>query len=124
MRPVVTVHTYKPRQVIFVKENQRIVSRNGASRSPNYLKLFLLVVATLSVGYGTTHALHCRVVTLQSRIDALKTSNAGIVDENQRLMATDAQLGSKTMVIALLAKRKLRLLEPVQGQVQRVQMKI
>jgi len=76
-------------------------------------------VVALGIGLGLTQFFHGRIVELQSRVDQLHTSNTVIVEKNNRLVAAGAQVSSKTQVVAL-AKRKLKLFEPDQGQVRRM----
>ena len=76
-------------------------------------------MAALVIGQGLTHFSHVKVIELQAKIDQLQTSNTIIADKNNRLVAAGAQQASKAQVVAL-AKRKLKLFEPDQGQVRRM----
>jgi len=121
MRPNINVRAYRPRQVILAtKGKPRKNTRSFELLSPNHCKqLGLMAVVALGIGLGLTQFFHGRIVELQSRVDQLHTSNTVIVEKNNRLVAAGAQVSSKTQVVAL-AKRKLKLFEPDQGQVRRM----
>lgn len=120
MTPNIHVYVYRPRQVIPAKGSPRKNTLHFVRLAPNHCKqLGLIVMAALVIGLGLTQFFHVRIVDLQAKVDQLQISYTVIADKNNRLVATDAQVASKTQVVAL-AKRKLKLLEPAQGQVCRL----
>ncbi len=120
MRPNINVFVYRPRQVILAKRSPRKNTLHFVRLAPNQCKrLGLMVMAALVIGQGLTHFSHVKVIELQAKIDQLQTSNTIIADKNNRLVAAGAQQASKAQVVAL-AKRKLKLFEPDQGQVRRM----
>ncbi len=120
MRPNIQVRVYRPRQVMLGMDKPRHKKRGSALLSANQCKqLGFMVVAAFAIGLVLTHVIHSRVTDLRGKADLLQTSYTGIAEENERLLATEAQLASKTQVVTL-AKRKLKLYEPAQGQVRRM----
>jgi len=120
MRPNISVHVYRPRQVLLTREKPEKNTLHFVLLPPNrYKRLGLMVVAALAIGWGLTHFFHLRIVELRAKVDQLQTNNTAMADENNRLVATGAQVASKTQVVTL-AKRKLKLFEPDQGQVRRM----
>jgi uncharacterized protein HemX len=102
------------------KEKPRKTSPRFALLSAAQCKLIgMVVVVALVVGFGLTQVLHGRMVELRAKADQLQASNTAIANENIRLLAARAQVASKTQVTAL-AKTKLKLFEPDQGQVRRM----
>ena len=79
----------------------------------------LLVVAACIGGLALTHVLHAKVADLRTRADQLQASYSAFAEENKRLVATEAQLASRTQVV-MLATKKVKLYEPGQGQVRRM----
>jgi cell division protein FtsL len=95
-------------------------NRGSALLSANQCKLLgLLAVAACIGGLALTHLFQVRVADLRTKADQLQTTYNVFAEENKRLLATEAQLASKTQVVAL-ATRKLKLYEPGQGQVRRM----
>ena len=120
MRPNIHVRVYRPRQVMLAMDEPRHKKRGSALLSANQCKLLgLLAVAACIGGLALTHVIQVRVADLRAKADQLQTSFNAIAEENKRLVATEAQVASKTQVVAL-AKRKLKLCEPDHGQVRRM----
>lgn len=120
MRPNIQVRVYRPRQIMFDSDKPRSRQRGSALLSANHCKLLgLLAVAACIGGLALTHVLHAKVANLRTKADQLQASYSAFVEENKRLVATEAQLASKTQVV-MLATKKLKLYEPGQGQVRRM----
>jgi uncharacterized protein HemX len=125
MTPNMNVRAYRPRQVVLTKaglakEKPRKASLRLVLLSAAQCKLIgMVVVVALVVGFGVMQVLHDRMVELRTKADQLQASNTAIANENIRLLAARAQVASKTQVTAL-AKTKLKLFEPDQGQVRRM----
>ncbi len=66
-----------------------------------------------------THHVHGRISDALERSEQLQARNITVANENIRLLATRAQLASKTRITSL-AERKLNLFEPDKGQVRRM----
>jgi len=114
------VQIYRPRQVVLPKAKSR--TRTGVScRFPGGQGKVAAVMAgvALVLGLALTQVFHAQVTDLQARAEQLRTRNTAVANENVRLLAARAQVASKTQVAAL-AKTKLRLFEPDQGQVRRM----
>lgn len=120
MRPNINVFVYRPRQVILAKRSPRKNTLHFVRLAPNQSRqLGMMAMAALVIGLGLTHFTHIRIVELRAKVDQLQTRNTVIADKNNRLVAAGAQEASKTQVVAM-AKRKLKLFEPDQGQVRRI----
>lgn len=125
MTPNASVRVYRPRQVVLTKAGLTKVMPRNASRRITLLSaahckcLGAIGVAVLIIGLGVTQFVHGRMVALQAKADEIQASNTSIANENIRLLAARAQVASKTQVAAL-AKTKLKLFEPDQGQVRRM----
>ena len=118
----ISVRSYRPRQVAFDKSGNQIKTsaRHPDFQRPRYGKaLSLMTLAALSVGLGLSQYIHARIQTLQSKADLLRASKSVMVEKNNSLVLLEAQISAKAQVITL-AKRKLKLLEPDQGQVRRL----
>ncbi|MCL2790565.1 MAG: hypothetical protein FWD79_07960 [Desulfobulbus sp.] len=73
----------------------------------------------LVLGLALTQVFRGQVVDMQAKTEQLRARNTAIANENVRLLAARAQVASKTQVAAL-ARTKLQLFEPDQGQVRRM----
>jgi len=73
----------------------------------------------LVMGLTLTQVFHGQMVNIRAEAEQLQARNSAIANENVRLLATRAQVASKTQVTAL-AKTKFKLFEPDQGQVRRM----
>ncbi|MCL1980066.1 MAG: hypothetical protein FWG62_03195 [Proteobacteria bacterium] len=73
----------------------------------------------LVLGLVFTQVFHGQVADLRVKAEQLHATNTGIANENVRLLTARAQVASKTQITAL-AKTKLQLFEPDQGQVRRM----
>jgi cell division protein FtsL len=105
---------------MFDSDKPRSRQRGSALLSANQcLLLGLLAVAACIGGLALTHVLHAKMADLRTKTDQLQASYNAFAEENKRLMATEAQLASKTQVV-MLATKKLKLYEPGQGQVRRM----
>jgi hypothetical protein len=78
-----------------------------------------MVAIALVTGLAITQFLHGQVVNTRTKVIQLQSKNAVVGNENIRLLATRAQLASKTKV-ASHAGAKLHLFEPEKGQVHRM----
>jgi cell division protein FtsL len=120
MRPNIQVRVYRPRQIMFDSDKPRYKKRGSVLLPANQCKLLgLLAVAACIGGLVLTHALQVRVADLRTKADQLQASYTAFTEENKRLVATEAQLASKTQVVAL-ATRKLKLYEPGHSQIRRM----
>lgn len=105
---------------MFDSDKPRHKKRGSVLLSANQCKLLgLLALAACIGGLVLTHVIYSRVTDLRVKADQLQTSYTAIAEENKRLLAMETQLASKTQVVTL-AKRKLKLYEPAQGQVRRM----
>lgn len=123
MRPKIHVHVYRPRQVPLAKGTPVTKQKRRQFDLHFPLKckpLALAAVAALGIGLGVTQFFHGKVAELQVKVGELQASNIAIVAENNRLLATSDQVISKQQVVAALAKKKVKLYEPDQGQVRRM----
>jgi len=120
MTPNINIRVYRPRQRIQAKERPRKNTLHFVRLSLNQCKqLGMILMSALVIGLGLTQFFHVKIVELQAKVDQLQTRNTVIADENNRLVVTGAQVASKAQIVAL-AKRKLKLFEPAQGQVHRM----
>lgn len=120
MRPTINVRIYRPHQVTLAMGKPKKNTRHLVLLSVNQWKLLvLIVVSALVIGLGLTRFFHGRIVELRAKVTQLQTKNTAIVDEYNSAVAASAQAASKIQV-ATMAKRKLHLFEPDQGQVRRM----
>lgn len=119
MATPINTRIYKPPQGAF-KSEQRAWGSIRLALSAGQKKILALAVGVaLVAGLAATQLVAGRIDTAQARARQLQEANATISNENVRLLATRAQLASKAHITAL-AERKLRLFEPVKGQVHRM----
>ena len=105
---------------MFDSDKPRYKKRGSVLLSANqWVQLGFMVVAAFAIGLVLTHVIHSRVTDLRVKADQLHASYTAFAEENKRLLATEAQLASKTQVVTF-AKRKLKLYEPDQSQVRRM----
>jgi len=105
---------------MFDSDKPRHKKRGSLLLSANQcVQLGFMVVAAFAIGLVLTHVIHSRVTDLRVKADQLHASYTAFAEENNRLLAMETQLASKTQVVTL-AKRKLKLYEPAQGQVRRM----
>lgn len=120
MMPNVSVRTYKPRQQLFSKEKPRKRFQFPLHLSVEQGKIIGVVFAVaLVISLALTQFFHGQLSSMQAQAEILQARNNTIANENIRLLASRAQVASKTH-IAALAKTKLKLFEPDQGQVRRM----
>ena len=120
MRSNINVCVYRPRQVILATGSPRKHTLPSTCLSPNQCKqLGVMVMAALAMGLGLTQFFHGKIVESQAKVGQLQASNTVIAHENNHLVATGAQVASRAQVVAL-ARKKLKLFEPDQGQVRRM----
>ena len=120
MPPHIKVCAYRPRQVTLAKEKPRKNTRRFVLLSPDQCKqLGFMVVVALVIGMGMTQFFYFKIVDLRAKVDQLQTSNTAIANENNRIEAANAQVASKTQIVAI-AQRKLKLFKPDHGQVRRL----
>lgn len=114
------VRTYRPRQMVVTKASAR-KQPVIAFRLPGEQGKMLAAMAgvALVLGLALTQVFHGQVVDMRAKAGQLQARNTAIANENVRLLAARAQVASKTQVAAL-AKTKLKLFEPDQGQVRRM----
>jgi len=114
------IRTYRPRQVALPKAKVR--KRPGTTfRLPGVQGKMLAGMAgvALMLALALTQVFHGQAMDLQASAEQLRARNTAIANENVRLLAARAQVASKTQVAAL-ARTKLQLFEPDQGQVRRM----
>lgn len=120
MVPSGSVRVYRPRQQTFSKEKRRSQPRNGLKLADTQVRFIaVLAAAAVVMGLLLTQCIHGQIVDMQLKAEQLRVKNTSIANENVRLLATRAQLTSKTQVAAL-AGTKLNLFEPDKGQVRRM----
>ena len=78
-----------------------------------------MVAIALITGLAITQFFHGQVQNTRTSVMQLQGKNAVIGNENMRLLATRAQLASKTKIVSH-AGVKLHLFEPGKGQVHRM----
>jgi len=107
--------------VVLPKAKARKRSKMIAFRLPGEQGKMLAAMAgvALVLGLTLTQVFHGQMVDIQAKAGQLQARNTAIASENVRLLAARAQVASKTQVAAL-AKTKLKLFEPDQGQVRRM----
>ena len=116
----INVRAYRPRQVMLAKEKPQKNTLRFVLLPPNQRKqLGLIVAMALVIGFGLTQFFHARIVELRATVHQLQTRNTAIADQNKRFEAGDAQVASKTVIVAI-AQRKLKLYIPDHGQVRRL----
>lgn len=116
----ISVRRYRPRQQVFAKAKSRRPNRLALHLPVEQVKMLgVMVAAALVLGLGLTQFFHGRMADMQAGAEQLRARNTAIATENIRLLAARAQVASKTQVAAL-AKNKLQLFEPDQGQVRRM----
>jgi len=117
----VSVRSYRPRQQVFSKAKSRQQSRGSALHLPleQGKALAVMLAVALVIAVALTQFFHGKMTDMQARAEQLRARNSAIANENVRLLAARAQVASKTQVAAL-AKTKLKLFEPDQGQVRRM----
>lgn len=79
----------------------------------------LMTIAALGIGLGLTQYLHGRISELRTSTEILKVEHGVIAENKYRLEMVEAQIGAKSQIISQ-AKRKLRLMEPEQWQLQQL----
>ena len=120
MTPNVSVRTYRPRQQASLREERQANPRFNACLSGETRKYIAVVVAVaLVAGLAITQFFYGQMMDMRARAEQLRGQNASIYNENVRLLASRAQLASKTHVVAI-AGTKLNLFEPDKGQVRRM----
>jgi len=120
MTPNSSVRTYRPRQQVFAKAKPRKRARFAFHLPIAQGKVLAVMAASaLVIGLALTQFFHGQTVAMQAGADQLRARNTAIANENVRLLAARAQVASKTQV-AILARTKLKLFEPDQGQVRRM----
>ena len=110
---------YRPSQLA-LKSEQRAWGSIRLALSSGQKKILAIAVGVgLVAGLAATQLVAGHIDSALARVQQLQAANATISNENVRLLAARAQLASKTHIMAL-AERKLRLFEPVKGQVHRM----
>lgn len=119
MAAPINTRVYRPPQMAFKSERRswsylRLTLSAGQKKMLGFAALIVLVI-----GLAAPQLIAGRIDAAQARVQHLQAANATISTEHVRLLATRAQLTSKDHITAL-AERKLRLFEPVKGQVHRM----
>lgn len=115
----VTLRNYRLQQAP-LRAGRRKMSRLNLAISAEIRRVMAIMVAvSLVAGLAITQFFHGQVVDTRARVIELQNKNATIANENVRLLATRAQLTSKTQIVSH-AKTKLNLFEPEKGQVHRM----
>ena len=119
MASTVNIRTYRPQQ-LSVRESRRAIPHLRIARGREQRRV-LSVAASIALvaGLAITQLLHGRISDALERSQQLQARNITVANENIRLLATRAQLASKTHIVSL-AERKLNLFEPDKGQVRRM----
>ena len=120
MTPQVNVRVYRPRQQMLSKAAPQKRSHFAHTLSGRQSRVIAgLLAVSLVVGLAVTQCIHGLMTTMHAKAEQVRTSNMAVADENMRLLATRAQMASRTQVVTL-AKAKLNLIEPDQRQVRRM----
>lgn len=110
---------YKPAQMAFQSEERKTpvirLQLSGGQKRLLAIVAGMGLVAILAAGQFIAG----RIVAAEAIIEHLQSVNGTLANENVRLLAARAQLSSKAHVAALV-ERKLRLFEPLKGQVHRM----
>jgi hypothetical protein len=115
----VNIRSYKLQQAS-LKAGRRKVFLSKITLSQGSWKIMAITVAIALVsGLAITQFLHGQFVNTRATVIQLQSKNAAIGNENMRLLATRAQLASKTKIVSH-AGAKLHLFEPDKGQVHRM----
>ncbi len=119
MASTVNIRTYRPQQ-LSVRESQRAVPHLRIALGREQRRVLTVAAGiALMAGLAITQLLHGRISDALERSQQLQARNITVANENIRLLATRAQLASKTHIVSL-AERKLNLFEPDKGQVRRM----
>ena len=119
MASSVNIRTYRPQQLA-VRESRRAFPRLRIALSRDERRVLIVAAGlALMAGLAITQLFHGRINDTMERTQQLQARNITVANENIRLLATRAQLASKTQILAL-AERKLNLFEPDKGQVRRM----
>lgn len=122
MAPNVSVQTYKPRQQVLLKGKGKHRRRLGFSLhllTEQGKIIGIMVTIALVIGLVFTQFFHGQTSSMQATIEQLRAKNMAMTNKNIALLVVRAQATSKTQIVAL-AKMKLKLFEPGQGQVRRM----
>ena len=115
----VNIRSYR-RQQVSLKAGRRKLFLAKITISTETQKVMAIMVAiALITGLAITQFFHGQVQNTRTSVMQLQGKNAVIGNENMRLLATRAQLASKTKIV-LHAGIKLHLFEPEKGQVHRM----
>jgi uncharacterized protein HemX len=115
----VNIRSYRLQQAS-LKAGRRKVFLSKISISSEAQKVMAIMVAiALITGLAITQFFHGHIVKTKNSVMQLQSKNAVVGNENMRLLATRAQLASKTKIVSL-ARVKLHLFEPEKGQVHRM----
>jgi hypothetical protein len=115
----VNMRTYRP-QPVSSKTGRRAAPRFSITLSGEQWRcLAILVAIALVAGLVITHFFHGKLVDMRARAEQLRVVNTAIGNENVRLLATRAQLSSKTYIVSRVGT-KLNLFEPEKGQLHRM----
>ena len=119
MATQINTRVYRSPQMAF-KSEPRAWSSIRLALSAGQKKILAIAVGlALVAGLAATQMVAGRIEAAQAKAQRLQATNATVSNENVRLLAARAQLASKTHITALV-ERKLRLFEPVKGQVHRM----
>lgn len=116
----IPVHTFRPRQVDLV--GQRSAMRAGSPllmSARQWTRLAVLTVAAVVLCLGLSQFLQGKTALLAAKIEQLHLEHAELARTNMRLLATNLELSSKSS-LAALTRNKVRLFDPVRGQVRRI----
>lgn len=115
----VNVRRYRPQQAIFNPGRRKTARLDLTFSREQYKALGILVAVALVLGLLVTQIVHHRSAAAKAEIERLQTMHASLGDEQVRLLATRAQLMSKSHVLAI-AGTKFDLFEPDATQVRRM----
>lgn len=115
----VNVRTYRP-QPVSSKTGRQAAPRFSMTLSGEQWRCIAILVAiALVAGLIITHFFHGKLVDMRARAEQLRVVNTAIGNENVRLLASRAQLSSKTYIVSRVGT-KLNLFEPEKGQLHRM----
>lgn len=116
----VNARSYRPQAVSLRAGRRTAPSRFSIIFSGEQWKpVAILIAISLVAGLTIAHFFHGKLVDMRAKAEQLRIVNTAIGNENVRLLATRAQLSSKTYIVSRVGAR-LNLFEPEKGQLHRM----
>ena len=115
----VNIRSYRLQQASLKAGRRKVFLAKISISSETQKVMAIMVAVALITGLSITQFFHGHIVKTKANVMQLQSKNAVVGNENMRLLATRAQLASKTKIVAH-AGAKLNLFEPEKGQVHRM----